>query len=299
MESNEMTTSLMTKPAETSAHSEGHGARALAGHAATLAYDAIPANVIRLTKQYILDTLGVALGASSLAPEAKIISEYVRDFGGKAESSILGFGGKAPAAWAAFVNGSLGHMLDYDDVGDHCHYGIATVPVALAIAEKRGNVSGRDLLTAIVAGTDVHARLAQSIDIPDWTMSEGWFATQLLGGLSGAATAGRLMGLGVAEIENAFGIAYTQMSGSRQMAVNVATHLRSMQAGFSGQAAIVSAELTERGIVGSKEIIEGRYGLFKNYVRTATPRWDVIFGDLALDFLWSTRTASRYGPRAP
>jgi 2-methylcitrate dehydratase PrpD len=285
MESNEMTTALMTEPADAPANFEGHGAtHRLAGHAATLAYDAIPANVIKLTKQYILDTLGVALGASSLAAEAKIISEYVRDFGGKAESSVLGFGGKAPAAWAAFVNGSLGHMLDYDDVGDHCHYGIATVPVAFAIAEKRGNVSGRDLLTAVVAGTDVHARLAQAIDIPDWTMSEGWFATQLLGGISGAATAGRLMGLGAAEIENAFGIAYTQMGGSRQMAVNVATHLRSMQAGFSGQAAIVSAELTERGIVGSKEVIEGRYGLFKNYVRTSTPRWSVIFGDLGSRF---------------
>lgn len=273
------------KAADTSAVYEGQGAtRALADHAATLTYDAIPEDVIALTKQYILDTLGVALGASSLAPEAKIISEYVRDFGGKAESSILGFGGKAPAAWAVFVNGSLGHMLDYDDVGDHCHYGIATVPVAFAIAEKRGGASGRDLLTAIVAGTDVHARLAQSIDIPDWTMSEGWFATQLLGGISGAAVAARLMGLGSEAIENAFGIAYTQMGGSRQMAVNVATHLRSMQAGFSGQSAILAAELTERGIVGSKEVIEGRYGLFKNYVRTSTPRWRVILGDLGSRF---------------
>jgi 2-methylcitrate dehydratase PrpD len=280
-----MTTSSTTKPAGASVDSPGRGAtRALAAHAATLTYDAIPANVIALTKQYILDTLGVALGASSLAPEGRIIAGYVRDMGGKPESSVLGFGGKAPAAWAAFVNGSLGHMLDYDDVGDHCHYGIATVPVAFAIAEKRGNVSGRDLLTAVVAATDVHARLAQSIDIADWTMSEGWFATQLLGGISGAATAGRLMGLGADAIENAFGIAYTQMSGSRQMAVDVATHLRSMQAGFSGQAAILSAELTERGIVGSKEIIEGRYGLFRNYVRTPTPRWDVILGELGSRF---------------
>ncbi|HEX2829159.1 MAG TPA: MmgE/PrpD family protein [Burkholderiales bacterium] len=276
---------MTTKPDETSADSAGRGAtRMLAAHAATLAYDAIPAQVISLTKQYLLDTLGVAIGASSLAPEAKIIDEYVRDFGGRAESTVLGFGGKAPAAWAAFVNGSLGHMLDYDDVGDHCHYGIATVPVAFAIAEKRGGASGRDLLAAIVAGTDVHARLAQSIDIPDWTMSEGWFATQLLGGLSGAAVAARLMGLDGEAIENAFGIAYTQMGGSRQMAVNVATHLRSMQAGFSGQAAILSAELTARGIVGSKEVIEGRYGLFRNYVRTSTPRWSVILDGLGSRF---------------
>src|SRR5687767_8537180 len=57
-----------------------------------------------------------------------------------------------------------------------------------------------------------------------------------------------------------------------------------MQAGFSGQGAIMAAELARRGIVGSREIIEGRYGLFKNYVRTGTPDWDAIVGNLGERF---------------
>ena len=56
----------------------------------------------------MLDTLGVCIGASTLASEAPIVADYVRELGGKPESSVLGFGGKAPAPWAAFVNGSLG-----------------------------------------------------------------------------------------------------------------------------------------------------------------------------------------------
>ena len=258
--------------------------RTLARHAATLRFDALPPALVEMTKQCVLDTLGVAIGASTLAPEAGIIADYVRDQGGKPEATLLGFGGKAPAAWAAFANGSLGHMLDYDDLGESGHPSIVTIPVALAVAEKLGGVSGRELITAVAAGTDIMTRLSQAIDVPDWTMTEGWFATQLLGFVAGAATAGRLLGLDEAQMENALGIGFNQMSGSRQMAVGAATHMRSMQAGFSGQGAILAAELARRGIIGSKEIVEGRYGFFKTYIRGNAPDWSVIVGELGTRF---------------
>lgn len=257
--------------------------RRLAHHAASLRYDALPRALVELTKQCILDTLGVAIGASTLAPEAKLVARYVSSLGGKPESTILGFGGKAPAPWAAFVNGSLGHMLDYDDLGAS-HVSIATVPVAFAVAEKIGRVSGQDLIAAVAVGTDLQTRLYHSIRIPSWTMAEGWFATQLFGFIAGAATAGRLLGLDDERMENALGIGFNQLSGSRQMAVGTATHMRSMQAGFSGQGAVLAAELAQLGITGPKEIIEGRYGLFKNYVRTDDPDWEEIAGELGTRF---------------
>ena len=263
----------------------GNGAtRLLAHHAATLRFEALPVALVELIKECVLDTLGVAIGASGLAPEAKLVADYVRELGGKSESTLWGYGDKASAAWAAFVNGSLGHMLDYDDVGAGGHVSIATVPVAFAIAEKLGSVSGRELITAIAAGTDIHTRLSLGVTIPDWTITEGWFPTQLFGFISGAATAGKLMGLTVDQMENALGAGFNQMSGSRQMAVGAATHMRSMQAGFSGQGAIVAAELAQRGIVGTKEFLEGRYGVFKTYIRTETPDWPAIVGELGTRF---------------
>jgi len=258
--------------------------RKFSRHAATLQYDAIPRELIELTKQCVLDTLGVAIGASGVNDEAKLVHEYVRDLSGREEATIWGFGGKAPAPWAAFVNGSLGHMLDYDDVSDGGHVSISTIPPGLAIAEKLGGVSGRDFLTAVVAGTDIHTRLSLAVDIPDWTMAEGWFATQLFGYISGSATAGRLLHLDEEKMENALGIGYNQMSGSRQMAVGAATHMRAMQAGFSGQAATAGAEMARRGIIGDKAFLEGRYGLFHNYVRTGTPHWDALVGELGTRF---------------
>ena len=267
------------------AEARGQGVtRALARHAATLRFDALPPALVELTKQCVLDTLGVAIGASTLAPEAAIVAGYVKDQGGKPESTLLGFGGKAPAPWAAFVNGSLGHMLDYDDLGESGHPGIVTIPVALAVAEKLGGVGGRELITAVAAGTDIMTRMSRAIEVPDWTMTEGWFATQLLGFIAGAATAGRLLGLDEAQMENALGIGFNQMSGSRQMAVGAATHMRSMQAGFSGQGAVLAAELAHRGIIGPKEILEGRYGFFTTYIRGREPDWDGIVERLGTHF---------------
>ena len=258
--------------------------RRLARHAATLQYEALPPALVDLLKQCVLDTLGVSIGASTLAPEAAILADYVKDLGGKPEATVLGFGGKAPAPWAAFVNGSLGHMLDYDDMGESGHPGIVTIPVALAVAEKLGGVSGRDFIAAVAAGTDVMTRISRAIDVPDWTMTEGWFATQLIGFVAGAATAGRLLGLDTERMENALGIGFNQMSGTRQMAEGAATHMRSMQAGFSGQGAVLAAELARRGIIGSKDVIEGRYGFFRTYIRGCEPDWAGIVDGLGVKF---------------
>ncbi len=258
--------------------------RALARHAATLQYEALPPALVDLIKQCVMDTLGVSIGASTLAPEAAILDAYVADMGGKPEATILGFGSKAPAAWAAFVNGSLGHMLDYDDMGESGHPGIVTIPVAFAVAEKMGGVTGRELITAVAAGMDIMTRISRAIDVPDWTMTEGWFATQLIGFAAGAATAGRLLKLDAEQMENALGIGFNQMSGTRQMAEGAATHMRSMQAGFSGQGAVLAAELARRGIIGSKDFIEGRYGFFRTYIRGCEPDWDGIVDGLGVKF---------------
>lgn len=257
--------------------------RAFASHAASLRYEELPRELVTLLKRCVLDTLGVSIAASTLAPEADIVADYVKALGGRGTATLWGYGGKAPAPWAVFLNGSLGHMVDYDDVGAGGHVSICTVPVAFAVAEERGGIDGKTFLAAIAAATDMHTRLNAGIRIPDWTIAEGWFPTQMFGYLSGAATAGRLYGFDAAAMENAFGIAFTQLSGSRQMAVGEATHLRAMQAGFSGQGALLAVELGRRGIVGSKEVLEGRYGLYRNYVR-CEPDWDAVLGGLGTRF---------------
>jgi len=252
----------------------------LAQHAARLQYEMLPDSFVDLTKQCVLDTLGVMTGASGLAPEGQVLRDYVVEQGGRPESTIFGFGDRVPATQAVFVNASLGHMLDYDDTGSAGHPSIETIPVGFAVAERLGGAGGREFIAALGSGLDLATRIGLSITVHDWTMAEGWFATQLFGYISGAATAGRLLGLDEGQMENALGIGYNQLSGSRQMAVAEATDCRSMQAGFSGQAAVEAALLAQRGITGPKEIFEGRFGFFNNYIRGNEPDWDALAGEL-------------------
>jgi 2-methylcitrate dehydratase PrpD len=258
--------------------------RSLATHAATLSYDALPWQIVELTKQSILDTIGCVLAASTLAPQARLLADYVVSMGGAPESSVLGCGSKVPAPWAALANGGMGHMLDYDDIAYECHVGLSTVVPAIALCQSLGDISGRELITAIACGMDIQVRIDEAVDIRDWTQTEGWFSTQLLGSMAGAATAGRVMRLDPARMEHALGIAFNQLSGSRQMSVGASTDMRAMQGAFCGHAALLSAQLAQRGITGTKEAIEGKFGFFKTYVRTESPRWDRMVGELGTHF---------------
>ena len=174
-------------------------------------------------------------------------------------------------------------MMDYDDVSAG-HVSIATIPVALALGERMGGISGRELITAVTCGTDIMMRMDNAVPIPEWTAAEGWFATQLFGFIAGAATGGRVLKLDEARMENALGIGFNQLSGTRQMAVGASTHMRSMQAGFSGQGATMAALLAERGMIGSKDFLEGEYGLFRTYIRAQSPDWEALTGGLGRDY---------------
>ena len=78
-------------------------------------YEDLSAGAIDAAKKSILDTLGVILAASGVEPRVRALVNLVQETGGRPESSVLGFGGRVPAAQAAFANGAMAHCLDFDD----------------------------------------------------------------------------------------------------------------------------------------------------------------------------------------
>src|SRR5689334_13459687 len=86
-------------------------------------------------KKSILDILGVIHAASGMEPAVRNVVDLVKESGGRAESSVLAFGGRVPAIMAAFANGAMAHCLDYDDQtpwGQHSASSL--VPAVFAIA---------------------------------------------------------------------------------------------------------------------------------------------------------------------
>jgi 2-methylcitrate dehydratase PrpD len=228
-------------------------------------YEDLPAGVVEATKKQVLDLWGVALGGFS-QPGPKELREIICDWGGKEESSIIGCKQKVPAPNAAHVNATMAHALDYDDVHETAiiHPGVAITPTCMAIAEKEGNVSGKEFITAIALGADMMCRLALATTPGTRPVNTGWHLTTLFGFLGAAGVAGRMLGLDEEGIVNAIGIAYHQCCGNGQCVIDGALTKR-MGPGFSVKGGITAALLAEKGVTGAKNCLEGEWGLYKLY----------------------------------
>jgi len=227
----------------------------------------IPQTAIEVAKKETLDTLGVALAGSS-SPGIKEIVELVKEWGGRPQSTIFGYGLRIPATMAAQVNASMAHALDYDDAHDGAimHPGVITVMTSFAVAERIGGISGKDFIVSIVLGDDFLCRLGLAVAARVKPIKMGWHQTTLFGYLCAAAVAGRIIGLDKDRMVNALGIAYHQCSGNGQCTIDGALTKR-MGPGFAVSGGITSALMAERGITGAKNSLEGEWGLFNQYHR--------------------------------
>jgi 2-methylcitrate dehydratase PrpD len=242
----------------------------LARNIVGIKYEDLSPNVVEHTKKQVLDILGVELGGSAKAG-VKELAEIVSDWAGREESTIFCFGRKVPAPNAAQVNASMGHALDYDDTGDGpTHPSVVVVPAALAMAERQGGTSGRELITTVALGVDMMGRLGQAFRAGLKTVpvaghpGAGWHLTALYGYLAAAGVAGRLLGLDEDRLVNAIGIAYHQCAGNGQCVTEGALTKR-MGPGFAARGGIIAALMAEKGITGARESLEGEVGLFNLY----------------------------------
>ena len=73
----------------------------------------IPKEALETARLLILDTIGIALAASTL-PIGRIIAGYVRDSTGPGSVTVLGSGLKVAMPLAALANGTMANALDFD-----------------------------------------------------------------------------------------------------------------------------------------------------------------------------------------
>lgn len=236
-------------------------AMTLAEHVCHTTYAALPASTVQATKRDMLDTLGAMLGGST-APGIAELTQMIKHWGGREESSVLLLGGRVPAPQAALVNATMGHALDFDDTFDRAgsiHPGTSVLAAGMAIAEMCGTASGRDLIVAAALGLDVACRVALAA-----TVDRGWHRTAAMGVFGATATAGKLLGLSVEHMSHAFGIAYSQAAGNRQCIVDGALTKR-LQAGQAASSGVFAATLARTGFTGAQHVFAGRYGFYQMY----------------------------------
>lgn len=234
-------------------------------------YENLPSDVVEMAKKQILDSLAAIIAGSSasLSGELEGLVELVRDWGGKAESSILAFGGRVPAPEAAFVNGVLCTRRDYDDTFTllvRNHPSRSIIPVAMAVAERQGTINGKQLINAVVLGLDLECRIKLGVG-RDFDSPFG-FTHNFLGA---TATAGKLLGLNKEKLKSALSIAFHQISGA-QSGIGTAgsgATLKGINNGLAAKTGVISALLAVKGFSANSDFLDSDkknnlYGIFYN-----------------------------------
>lgn len=235
--------------------------RDLARFGAALRYDDIPADAIARIKLSLLDSLGCCLFGATL-PWTKKVAALAEQEGAKPVATLIGLGRKTSASLAALVNGTSGHAFELDDIHKESivHAGSIATPVALNLAEekgqKSGTISGKDVLTAMVAGYEIGHRVGNAA-----TMSlffRGFHPQGTSGAFVAAATAARMLNLDALQFQHALGMAGSQAGGL--MAAQEGAMVKRFHSGRAAQSGVYAAQLAAQGFTGILDALEAPYG---------------------------------------
>ena len=229
-------------------------------------YEEVPEDVIDYAKKLTLDAIGISIGALSRAESSDSFVEGVDSLADGGGATVFATGEAIEPEYAALLNGALVHSLDYDDThraASH-HPGAAVIPAAVATAETVDrDVSGKELLAAIVAGYEVNCRLGQAIN-PESHYDRGFHGTATCGTFAATAAAGKISGLDSDELTNAFGLNGSQAAGSQQYLANGSWNKRA-HPGLSAHSGILAVRFAQAGFYGSEAPIEGEDGFLNGY----------------------------------
>ncbi len=259
--------------------------RGIAAFVSGLRYEDVPGDVLARIKLLMLDSLGCALYGASL-PWCRILQDTLHHVDSTRDCAVWGTAQRLSAPHAALVNGTQVQSFELDDVhrAGVLHVGAVVLPALLALTEKHHPISGREFLTAAVAGYEIGPRVGLCMG-PEH-IGQGWHSGATLGVFSAAAGAARGLGLDVDRTVHALGIAGTQASGL--MAAQYGAMVKRMHAGRAAQSGLYGALLAQGGFTGILDVLESPYGGFCSTFSRSTDRFNLGELTAGLGTVWQT-----------
>jgi 2-methylcitrate dehydratase PrpD len=229
-------------------------------------------------KMILASTLaGAAYGPTY--ESARIVRDLAKEQGGHPEATIWYDGTKLPLLLTARVNSMLSDSAasDDSDLRNVAHTGTALTSLSLAIGEKTG-ASGRDILTAMVAGYESAGRFGDAIRAG----RPGLHASMVVA-FGGVVAASRLLGLTPEQMAHALAITSTTMGG---ILIGTDSWAREYMAGNAAMCALNAAMAAKRGFTVNPDLLEAKGGFLDTYgnpktdlavmARPAGPEWDIV-----------------------
>ena len=240
----------------------------LAEFAAGLRFDAIPEPVVRRTEDLLVDWFGSAVSGHGSRPVASIMRFAQAMCAPTGPSEVIVSRARTSPYLAAMANAAASHVAEQDDVHNGSVFHPATVvfPAAVAVTQAIG-ASGRQLLTAAVAGYEVGIRVGEFLGRSHYKV---FHTTGTAGTLAAAAAAGHLLGLDARQMQHAFGSAGTQSAGLWEF-LRTGADSKQLHTAHAAAAGLMSAYLAQDGFTGAADILDGPQGLAAGMSKDADP----------------------------
>src|ERR1700730_9488107 len=218
---------------------------------ATLSFEKLPPEAVEIARTGFIDTVATLIaGAHDPAPQ--LLRKGLQPAPGAA--SLYFSGETATAPEAAWINGTAGHALDYDDVGCRGHVSTVLVPAILAEAETLG-LGGREMFAAYVAGYETWAELSRRD--PGHHHRKGWHPTGIFGAIGAGAACAVLRRLTAEQATATIALSASQAGG---IMANFGTMTKPFHAGRAAHAGLISARLAELGFTASPDALDHPQG---------------------------------------
>jgi len=214
-----------------------------------------PADALHSAKREFIDVIGVTVpGAVDKATLG--VFTTVKDWGA-GPCTVVGQSATLATPWAALVNGTAGHALDFDDNFDppKAHATTVLAPAILALGEQE-NASGWACLDAYICGLQIMGRVGQGVN--PLHRNRGWHATATVGAIGAAAACARLLKLDAERAAYAVSLSTSMAAGFMSQ---FGTMAKPVHAGLAAKSGIVAASMAKAGITAGLGTLDGRTGM--------------------------------------
>jgi 2-methylcitrate dehydratase PrpD len=225
-------------------------------------------------RRALLDWQAALIAGSDSAVAEKLIASYATDLG-HGPCSVAGSSSAAGLRVAAYLNGTISHIAEFDDIyrNGAYHPAAPTISAVFSLAQARG-LSLSNLLRAITLGYEVSTRIAEVIQPSHYQF---YHTTGTVGVFGAAAACAALLQLDEKSCAHALATAATFASGLQQ-AFRSDAMTKPMHAGHAAEVGLHAALTAAQGMTGALDILEGVAGF--GAAMSSQPRWDELFFEI-------------------
>lgn len=249
--------------------------RKMAQFVSDLKFEDLSEEIVERVKLITLHTIGCSIASAPMETTIGADQVAAKISGGPGAATSWVSGRKLSLLAAAFVNGTVSDMLDWEDCSYTGHPSAALVPGTMALCETQ-KANGRDYITAFVAGYEIYQRVALSVASPVYNRKDPKMGTSLPNcPIFGAAmSAAKIYGLSPEQCNQAMGMAVLflkQFSNLQQATMTEAYHY---EYGWCTQGGIQAALCVREGISGPMDCFDTPYA-FTEHLNTVNDRSEI------------------------